>query len=392
MAGIIYGSTPKSDGYHMPGEFEPQSGVWLLWPERPDNWRDLAKPAQRAYCAVAEAISEFEPVTVGVSHAQYQTARRALSREIRVVEMSSDDAWVRDTGPSFLVGKNGDLRAVDWTFNAWGGTVDGLYASWEKDDMVAGKICEVERIDRYRTEGFVLEGGSFHVDGEGTVLTTEMCLLSEGRNPQMNKSEIERKLCDYLGAEKVLWIKDGIDPDETNGHVDDVACFVRPGEVACIWTEDKTNPFYRAAQDACSTLEKSTDASGRRLKVHKVCLPKHPVLLEGAETILCVDGSAPRRNGDCCIASYLNFLIVNGGVIVPQYGDENDLPALEQIRQIFPDRKVVGVFTKEIVFGGGNIHCITQQIPQITQCPPQESSREKRIRSKIVTKKSNKTQ
>ena len=191
-----------------------------------------------------------------------------------------------------------------------------------------------------------------------------MCLLSEGRNPHMTKEEIEQKLGDYLSIDKVIWIKDGIDPEETNGHIDDVACFVKPGEVACIWTDDPENPFYKQSQDAYKTLTEATDAKGRKLKVHKLCLTKKPILLQGAEAIDSVEGTLPREDGDICIASYMNFLIVNGGVIVPQYGDENDSLAIEQIKEMFPDRKVVGVDTKEVVYGGGNVHCITQHMPK----------------------------
>ena len=187
--------------------------------------------------------------------------------------------------------------------------------SWDLDDQVAQKVCELERVDSYRTEGFVLEGGSIHVDGEGTVLTTEMCLLSEGRNPSMDRGAIEHMLCEYLGCEKVLWLRDGIDPDETNGHIDDVACFVAPGEVACIWTEDPENPFYQAAQDAFRTLSQATDAKGRRLTVHKLCLTKKPCCLEGAETIDAVEGTVPRENGEVSIASYMNFLIDRKSVV-----------------------------------------------------------------------------
>lgn len=266
-------------------------------------------------------------------------------------------------GPSFLIDGKGGLRAVDWTFNAWGGLVDGLYFPWDQDDQVARKVCEIEGVDSYRTEGFVLEGGSFHVDGEGTVITTEMCLLSEGRNPHMSKEEIEGMLREYLNVETVIWLRDGIDPEETNGHVDDVACFIAPGEVACIWTDDPQHPFYQAAHEAYETLSHSVDAKGRTLKVHKVTLPKELVRLTGAEAIDWVEGAVRRENGDLCIASYLNFLLVNGGVIVPQYDDANDPLALEQLAALFPDRKVVGVRTREVVFGGGNIHCITQQVP-----------------------------
>ena len=344
-------------------EFEPQSGVWMLWPERNDNWRDGAKPAQKAFLDVATAILQFEPVTVCVSPAQYQNARERLPRAVRVVEMASNDAWIRDCGPTFLVNDNGGVRAVDWTFNAWGGLVDGLYFPWDLDDQVAQKVCEIERVDSYRTEGFVLEGGSIHVDGEGTVLTTEMCLLSEGRNPDMDRGAIERMLCDYLGCEKVLWLRDGIDPEETNGHIDDVACFIRPGEVACIWTDDPQNPFYQPARDAYDMLSQATDARGRKLKVHKLCLTQQPCLLQGAATIDAVEGTIPREDGEVAIASYMNFLIVNGGVILPQYGDANDALAVQQVQAMFPERRVIGVQTREVAFGGGNIHCITQQQP-----------------------------
>lgn len=364
MAKRILNTTPKQDGYRMPGEFEEQTRIFMIWPERPDNWRNGAKPAQKAYAEVAKAIREFQPVTMCVSREQYANCRAQLPENIRIVEMSNDDSWIRDCGPTFVINDKGEIRGVDWAFNAWGGLVDGLYFPWANDDAVAQKVCEFEDIDSYRTDDFVCEGGSIHVDGEGTLITTEMCLLSEGRNPHMNKEEIEEKLCEYLNLEKIIWIKDGIDPEETNGHIDDVACFVRPGEAACIWTDDKENPFYEEAHAAYKTLSESTDAKGRKLKVHKLCLTKKPVLLEGANCIDIVEGTLPREDGDICIASYMNFLIVNGGIIVPQYDDENDALAIEQIKEMFPEYKVVGVATKEVVFGGGNIHCITQQQPK----------------------------
>jgi agmatine deiminase len=354
-------SKPRADGFRMPGEFENQKQIWMIWPERPDNWRDGGKPAQKAYTEVAKAISQFEPVTMCVSYGQYANARNALPPEVRVVEISNNDAWMRDCGPTFVKNDQGCVRAVDWDFNAWGGLVDGLYFPWDADQALAQKVCEIEGIDTYRTPGFVLEGGSIHADGEGTLLTTEMCLLSEGRNPHLNRKEIEGMLSDYLAIDKVIWIKDGIDPDETNGHVDDVACFIRPGEVACIYTDDKDNPFYQQCQDAYKTLSEATDAKGRKLIVHKLCMPKVPVTIGKDFAIDCVEDTLPREEGDICIASYMNFLIVNGGVIVPQYGDENDAIALQQVQAMFPERKAVGVFTREVVYGGGNIHCITQQ-------------------------------
>ena len=167
-------TTPRSDGFSMPAEWAPHSKAWMVWPERPDNWRLGGKPAQAAFSAVAKAIAEFEPVTVCVSAGQFENARARLDhRNIRLVEISTDDAWVRDTGPTFVTNSAGEVRGVDWTFNAWGGFEGGLYWPWQRDDQVARKILEIEGCKRYRTEGFVLEGGSIHVDGEGTLITTE---------------------------------------------------------------------------------------------------------------------------------------------------------------------------------------------------------------------------
>lgn len=363
MSKRIEQTTPKQDGYRMPGEFEPQDQVWMLWPERPDVWRDGGKPAQKSYVDIATTISRFTKVTVCATASQYANARAMLPRNVRVVEMSANDAWIRDTGPTFVINDEGDVRAVDWEFNAYGGFYDGLYFPWDQDDAIAQKVCEIENVDTYRANGFVLEGGSFHVDGEGTVLTTEMCLLSPGRNPHLTKEEIEEKLCEYLNCEKVLWIKDGIDPDETTGHVDDVACFARPGEVICIWEENPESPFYQPSRDAYEYLTNATDAKGRKLKVHKLCMPKKSVAIGKDFAIDYVEGTLPREEGDLCISSYLNFLITNDGVIVPQYGDENDALAVQQLQEIFPDKKAVGVSSREVVYGGGNIHCITQQQP-----------------------------
>ena len=365
MAKRIEGTTPKQDGYRMPGEFEEQEQVWVLWPWRNDNWRLGAKPAQDAYCEVAKAIAEFEPVMMCVPPVQYENAIARLggTDNISIIEMTNDDAWIRDTGATFLINDKGGLRAVDWDFNAYGGLVDGLYFPWHEDEMIARKMCEIVKADTYRP-GIVLEGGSIHSDGEGTILTTEMCLLHESRNPEKSKAELEQILKDYLNAEKVIWVKDGIDPFETNGHIDDVACFVRPGEVLCIYTEDKNHPFYQQAQDAYNFLINQTDAKGRKLKVHKLCMTKEPCYLKDAASIDFSEGAIPREEGEVSIASYLNFLIVNGAIILPQYGDENDALAVEQVQAVFPDRKVVGVQTTEVAYGGGNIHCITQQQPK----------------------------
>ena len=360
----VIASTPRADGFRMPGEFEPHKQLWMLWPQRTDNWRLGAKPAQRSWVQVATAISRFEPVTVGVNDVQYENARALLPDDVRVVEISSDDAWIRDCGPSFVINDQGDVRLVDWIFNAWGGLYDGLYFPWDKDQLVPVKVAEIERVDRYKAP-LVMEGGSFHTDGEGTLLTTEECLLSPGRNPELTREQIEQYLKDYLGLETIVWLGRGIDPDETTGHVDDVACFVRPGVVLAAVTDDAGDWRYELLQDNLRRLQQATDARGRRLEVHTLPMPAiMEITEEEAWGVDAAEGSLPRRAGDKTAASYMNFLIVNGGVILPSFDDPNDAVAFETLKALFPDREVVKVPGREIVLGGGNVHCITQQQPR----------------------------
>ncbi len=357
-------STPKKDGFRMPGEFEKHDGCYMIWPERPDNWRLGAKPAQKVFTEVANTIAKYEPMTMIVSKAQYANARNMLNDDVRVVEMSNDDSWVRDCGATFVIDDKGTTRGVDWEFNAWGGLVDGLYFPWDSDDKIAGKMCEIERVNSYRTENFVLEGGSIHVDGEGTVMVTEECLLSEGRNSHMTKEEIGNKLCEYLNCEKVLWIPRGIYNDETNGHVDNMANFVKPGVVVLAWTDDKDDPQYERSMEAYNYLSGETDAKGRKLEIHKLYTPK-PILItkEESEGVDAVDGTLPRQEGDRLAASYANYYTGNGFIALPVFNDPNDELAIKLLSELYPDRKIEPIYAREILLGGGNIHCITQQLP-----------------------------
>ncbi len=358
-------STPAADGYRMPAGFEPHSGCWMAWPERPDNWRLGAEPAQRAFAAVAEAIAAAEPVTMAVSDGQFERCREMLSPAVRVVELSTDDAWMRDIGPTFVVDDKGGRRGVDWGFNAWGGNEGGLYASWERDERAARKVLEIEGADRYRAP-LVLEGGSIHVDGEGTVLSTEECLLNPNRNPDMSRREIERALCEYLGAEKVLWLGRGIINDETDGHVDELACFARPGVVLLTWTDEESDPQHAISHDALKRLRAATDARGRRIEV--VPLPSPGPLAiapEEAEGVEPAPGTIPRRAGDRLAASYANFYPANSRIVFPLLDERTDEAAAEVLRGCFADREVVGVAAREILLGGGNIHCVTQQVPAL---------------------------
>ncbi len=347
----------------MPAEFERHAGCWMLWPERTDNWRAGAKPAQTVFAAVAEAIAASEPVTIGVSAGQFQNARARLSSKVRVLEVTSNDAWIRDCGPTFVTDARGRRRGVDWTFNAWGGLAGGLYFPWDRDDEVAQKVLEIEGADRYRTP-FVLEGGAIHVDGQGTCLTTEECLLNPNRNPGLGRADIEEVLRRYLGVSTVIWLGAGVHLDETGGHIDELACFTSPGQVALTWTDDRRDPQYEISSDAYRRLRKARDARGRSLTIHKIHQPG-PLFMtaEEASGVDARAGSRARRAGDRLPASYINFYVANRHVVMPLYDKRRDRAAMRQLARLFPTRRVVGVATREVLLGGGNIHCITQQVP-----------------------------
>ena len=351
-------TTPAHDGFWMPAEFEPHDACWMLWPERPDNWRARAQPAQRAFTAVAGAIARFEPVSVGASAQQYATARAALPAAVRVVELSSDDAWMRDVGPSFVVNAAGALRGVHWRFNAWG----GLYRDFRRDQEVAHKVLELAGCERYCAP-LINEGGAIHVDGQGTVLVTEQCLLK--RNPSLSRVQLERLLKRYLGASCVIWLGEGVIDDETSGHIDNLACFARPGEVCLTWSDDRHDPQHRVSQDAWERLMAARDARGRRLVVHRLPSPG-PLYMTRREARGVVANRAIRalRAGQRLAGSYVNFYLANGAVILPLLDASTDGAARRVLRRVFPRRCIVCVPAREILLGGGNLHCITQQQPR----------------------------
>jgi agmatine deiminase len=357
--------TPRADGYWMPAEFDRHAATWMIWPERLDNWRAGARPAQRAFAAVAAAVAQFEPVSVAASAAQYEFARGELDARVRVIEISSNDAWMRDVGPTFVVNAAGRRRAVDWRFNAWGGLNGGLYFPWDQDDLVAQKIAAVEGVDRYRAP-LVMEGGAIHTDGQGTLLVTEQCLLNPNRNPHLSRDAIESLLKSCTGTSAVIWLGEGVINDETDGHIDNLACFARPGEVCLTWPAKRSDPQWKVSNDALARLHAARDARGRRIKVHRLPSPG-PLRMTAAEAagVQHRAGAKPRIGGERLAASYANFYLCNGGVIVPLLDPRTDAEALRRLRHIFPERQVVGVPGREILLGGGNIHCITQQVPAV---------------------------
>jgi agmatine deiminase len=357
-------STPRDDGFRMPAEWEAHAGCWMIWPERSDNWRLGAKPAQAAFVRVAAAIARFEPVTMMVSARQFANARRLLPAGVRVVEVSTNDAWARDVGASFLVNGAGALAGVDWPFNAWGGLQRGMYFPWDLDDAVAAKMLQMERAAAYRAP-LIVEGGAVHVDGEGTVLVTEACLLAEDRNPGVTRQEMERVLKDHLGASHIVWLAAGVPGDETGGHVDNLACFVRPGVVLLTWCDDPGDPHYAVSRDAELRLREARDAKGRPLVVERIPMPTPMFFSEdeaaGIDAIAC---GMDRGAGMRLAASYVNFYIANGAVIAPCFDVPTDAAAHAVLARLFPDREIVMVPAREILLGGGNIHCITQQQPR----------------------------
>ncbi len=362
----ILNSTPKQDGFRMPAEFEQHEGCIVIWPERADSWQYGAVEARKAFVKVIEGIAESEKVTVLVSFDQYDNAREMLPSNVRLVEMSTDDSWARDVCPTFVINDKGERRGIDWGFNAWGGLVDGLYFPWDKDNKVARKVCDLFENDTYNARDFICEGGSIHTDGEGTAIVTEACLLSKGRNSSLTKEQIENKLKEYINVEKVIWLKNGIYGDETNEHVDNICCFTSPANVVLAWTDDETDAQYPLSKSCLEILENEMDARGRKITVHKLHLPK-PICATEEQTrgLINFDGNPTRTTGERLAGSYVNFYISNGAIIMPAFNDEQDENAKNLLQKLFPTKKIIQVLATEILIGGGNIHCITQQIPKI---------------------------
>ena len=403
-------STPA--GWHMPSEWSKHIGCLILYPHNRAVFRGHECEYARAQVLeVAKAISNLgeivflfclnEETSIMLQEKlgqDFQENNKNKKSGIVIRVLESDDTWARDTGPTFLTKLktstnevNNDeginLMGIHWDFNAYGGPIYGCYEFYENDKLIAHKmINEVshyfdfpvkrinfssasynESLNNMKHEPFILEGGSIHTDGQGTILTTEECLLNHNRNPKLSKAQIESKLLSSLGAEKVIWLPRGLyKDDDTNGHVDNICCFVEPGHVVLAWTNDTTDPQYEISCEALSLLETCTDAKGRKITVTKLLNP--PPLSYTKEEIdsfeVDEDGINARQAGTRLAASYVNFYIANEGIIVPGFGvKETDLNAVQTLQSLFPDRKVVQVESREILLGGGNIHCITQQIP-----------------------------
>jgi agmatine deiminase len=334
-------TTPAADGFRMPAEWERHTRCWMAWPCRPETFAGGIEAAHKAYAEVAQTIAQFEPVTMVCNPADAAEVSLACGVGVEVLPLPISDSWIRDTGPTFVTDDKGAVAGVHWRFNAWGSN----YADYAPDAELGARMLADLKLPCYEAP-LILEGGSFHVDGEGTLLTTEECLLNPNRNPGLSREQIEQHLKDYLGVRSVIWLGRGYEQDETDGHIDEIACFVRPGVVLALSTDDTGDTNFKIFQDNLDRLKMARDAQGRELEVIPVRQP-----------------ARRDQNGVRMTLSYTNFYIANGGVIMPAFEDPADIEAFRILRKLFPDREVIQVPALDIVRGGGGIHCITQQQP-----------------------------
>jgi agmatine deiminase len=346
--------TPAALGYRMPAEWEPHAATWLSWPHNPDTWPGKVGIIPPIWVEIVRALLPGEDVHLLVRNEKIEAEARRMLGAAGLLRPrlhlhrvpTNDGAWMRDVGPTFVTrrvdGRRPETAAINWDYNAWG----GKYAPWDDDERVASRVAEITGCPVF-SPGIVLEGGSIDVNGYGTVLTTESCLLNPNRNPGRSRSELENVLRGYLGVTHVLWLGDGIVGDDTDGHVDDLARFVDQRTVVTVMTDDPDDPNHAALVENHRRLSAITDQDGEPLRVITLPMPQ-AVIYEGQQLP----------------ASYANFYIGNAAVLVPTFSQPTDEIALEAIRLLFPTRRVVGIDAVDLVWGLGTFHCVTQQQPR----------------------------
>ena len=337
---------PRTLDYKMPAEWTKHTRTYISWPVQrsmcyPEDYEEVCL----GYTEIIRAIAEFEPVTVVVNPADLEKLSRLFVNDrIVCLAIEHNDAWLRDNGPTFLVHDSGDVAGVNWHFNAWG----GKYAPWDLDDQVAPRILHSLGAKCFDAP-LVMEGGSLHVDGEGTLLTTEECLMNPNRNPELTKEQIEAELKNFLNIRKIIWLKNGLNGDETDGHVDNIACFAAPSKILLQVCGDPDDENYAITQEKLKILNEETDALGRIFEIIPIQQP--PKLFDNDKRLT---------------LSYLNFYFVNGGLILPIFGGpakESDRLAVQALGKLFPERRIRTVNGMAIIREGGNVHCTTQQMP-----------------------------
>jgi agmatine deiminase len=338
-------TTARSLGLAMPAEWARHEMTLMAWPTREELWGDAMAAAKDEYTGVARAIAAFEPVLmVAPSAGAAAEIRDACGGGVQAIELPIDDSWMRDNGPIFVTADDGRRAGVDFRFNGWG----EKFVPYDRDDALSRALLPRLRIDRLESD-LVLEGGSISVDGEGTLIATEQCLLHPSRNPRLSRGEIEERLREWLGVEAVVWIPHGLLEDhDTDGHVDNVAQFVAPGVVLAQTVDDPGDPNHERMAENVSHLRAAVDARGRRLEVIEL-------------------GVLPRTivRGGPGVVPYVNLYVANGVVVVPLCGDDpdRDSDVLARLGSVFSGREVVGVPARVLAEGGGGVHCITQQVP-----------------------------
>lgn len=357
---IITDKTPRELGFHFPAEFERQESIWLSWPHNVNSWPDGNGGTTEInkmlpdYAKFVAEIAKHQMVNIQVnnhamnikawSYIQATDLPRDKYNNIWIGIHPTNDAWCRDHGPSFVINRTTGKKAiVDWEFNAWGGKY-----SYDLDNQVPSHIAQVLNLPVFKP-GIVLEGGSVDFNGTGTVLTTKECLLNPNRNPHLSQDQIERYLIDYFGVRNIVWLNRGIGGDDTNGHIDDLARFVNPTTVITMYSEDRRTRDYKILEENIKLLEQAKLENGKSIKIVPIPLPRKIVYKEQ---------QVP--------ASYANFLITNNIVIVPIFNDEkNDRFAVDVISDFFPERKVIGLNSRNIIWGLGSFHCLSQQEPAV---------------------------
>ena len=340
--------TPVELGYRMPAEWERHDAIWLSWPHDPLTFPDCVERVENTYVKIIKEIHESEKVNLFVKNqamkekvvGMLQTVGVDFAK-LRFFLFDYADVWFRDYGPTFIINNHQELAMVNWIFNAWGDKYDELL----KDKYIPQVINKTLQLPCFKPP-LVMEGGSFDVNGKGTLLTTEQCLLNTNRNPNLTRSDIEKYLKEHLGITHFIWLKNGICGDDTDGHIDDLARFVNPTTIVCAYEDNPEDQNYEALKGNYEILKTSTDQNGNQLNIIKLPMPGNII-------------------GDECMlpASYTNFYIGNTKVLMPTFNHKNDSTALSILQELFPDRKVIGIDCTDLVNGYGTIHCISQQQP-----------------------------
>lgn len=339
---------PDDLGYRMPAEWEPHQSTWISWPHNEETWPHELRQVESTIAEVVRVLSRSETVRINVNSEEHQ--RRAVAAldavgavgDVRFHVIPTNDAWVRDYGPIFVLGSGRELAATVWGFNSWG----GKYPPYDFDDAAARKMAEALAVPVFDGD-MILEGGSVEVNGEGVLATTESCLLNKNRNPHLGRVEIENRLRRLLGAQQVIWLREGIAGDDTDGHIDDVARFVTANTMVAALPSDTRSDDYDVLKEGIEILRSTRLTGGESIEVVELPMP-----------------SPIRVKGERMPATYANYYVGNRTVIVPTYDDPNDERAISILRRSFPTRDIVGIDCRELIWGLGAVHCLTQQVPR----------------------------